>query len=245
MSGIKELFFSIQEQLSADLRGARSILSHPGAKGDASETNWITMLESHLPHRYQVSKGFVLDSNGNCSDQIDIIIYDRQYTPLLYNHSGQRFIPCESVYGVIEVKQVIDRSNLEYAGKKAASVRKLERTSTAITHAGGKYEPRPLTPILASIVAYESNWSPPLGNSLSVTLEMLDVNARIDLGCALSNGCFEAVYLTNGKVDLRRSENSIALLSFFLSLLQRLQAVGTVPAIDYAQYRKALEFDKL
>ena len=34
-------------------------------------------------------RAFVIDSRGECSDQIDIIIYDRQYSPFLYNNANQ------------------------------------------------------------------------------------------------------------------------------------------------------------
>lgn len=60
------------------------------------------MLQKHLPHRYQADKAFVIDSNGESSDQIDVVVYDRQYTPLLYNHDGQMFVPAESVYAIFE-----------------------------------------------------------------------------------------------------------------------------------------------
>lgn len=241
-SDVKNLFWSLQEQLAASLKSARSVTTHPGAKGDASEANWLALLESHLPNRYQINKAFILDSHGKCSDQIDVVIYDRQYTPLLYNKSGQLFIPAESVYAVFEVKQTLDRHNLEYAGAKAASVRRLNRTSTSIIHAGGKYTPRPLPPILAGILTFDGNWIPPLGDSLIATIQERPTEEQIDLGCVISAGSFDVSYADDRSVSLKRSDSSIALMSFFISLLDRLQSVGTVPAIDYGKYREALGF---
>jgi hypothetical protein len=72
------------------------------AKGEASEDVWIELLAAHLPYRYQVAKGIVIDANGRESHYIDVIIYDRQYTPLVFNKDGKRYIPAESVYAVIE-----------------------------------------------------------------------------------------------------------------------------------------------
>ena len=206
---MKALFYSLQDQLTANLRGTRSVLCHPGAKGEASEANWIAMLEAHLPKRYSVDKAFVVDSFGECSEEIDIVIYDRQYTPILYNHSRQLFIPAESVYGVLKVKQTLNKTNIEYASAKAVSVRKLERTSVAIVHAGGEYKPRPLTPILA----YESDWSPPFGDSFEAVLKAQSENEQIDLGCAVSSGSFEAKH-SNGNVEIRRADSSSALIFF-------------------------------
>ena len=102
---LSEIFITLQDQLETSLRGNRSVFSHPGSKGDASEINWLNMLEEHIPNRYQiVNKAFIIDLNGNVSDQIDLTIYDHQYTPILYNQDNQRFIPAESVYAVFEVR---------------------------------------------------------------------------------------------------------------------------------------------
>lgn len=89
---LKQQFLSLQKCLEANLNASRVSIEHPGAKGDASENSWLTMLKEHLPHRYQIDKAFVIDSEGEQSDQIDVVIYDRQYTPLLYNKDGHRCI---------------------------------------------------------------------------------------------------------------------------------------------------------
>ena len=81
---MRQLLISLQKQLSVTLQSNRETLCHPVAKGDATEDEWICLLKNHLPTRYQVDKATVIDSNGNQSEQIDVVIYDRQYTPLLY-----------------------------------------------------------------------------------------------------------------------------------------------------------------
>ena len=235
-SDAKSLFKSLQDQLEASLAGARAVLSHPGAKGSASEDNWIAMLRAHMPHRYQIDKAFVVDSEGAASDEIDIVIYDRQYTPLLYNLAGQRFVPAESVYAILESKQTFDKGNLEYAGRKAASVRNLKRTSAKIVHAGGEFEARGLPRILAGIVAFDSAWSPALGEALVTTLSERPEAERLDFGCAVSAGSFEVQYGESGIESFNQSDASTTLFFFFLTLLYRLQTLGTVPAIDYQSY---------
>jgi hypothetical protein len=237
---LKQLFLSLQEQLATDLRANRAIIEHPGAKGDATEVDWIKMLSNHLPRRYQVSKAFVVDVDGNCSEQIDLVIYDQQYCPLLFNRNGQTFIPAESVYAVFEVKQVLDKAKIKYAGGKAASVRNLRRTSARITHAGGVYEPRPLFNIIAGILCSESSWNPPLGDAFKSAIESLAVEERLDLGCVLQDGSFNVGYEPTNESLIETSTNDTALIHFFLHLLQKLQAVGTVPAMDISIYTRWL-----
>ncbi len=236
MNRIGNHFLALQHRLEAELQLDRQAVDHPGAKGEASELSWAGMLQKHLPVRYQVGKGFVFDSSGTPSRQIDLIIYDNQYTPLLLNQEHQRIVPAESVYAVFEVKQELDRGNLRYAGESVASVRGLSRTSAPIVHAGGEFKPRKLFPILGGILALESGWKPAIGEPLERTLAELPEAQRLDLGCAVRHGSFEAAYLDGGEVRVRTSRPSAALLHFFFQLVARLQALGTAPAIDYSCY---------
>ena len=50
----------------------------------------------------------MVDSEGAFSQQIDVVIFDRQYTPFIAHFEGQKVIPAESVYGVFEAKQLIN-----------------------------------------------------------------------------------------------------------------------------------------
>ncbi len=237
---LKKLFQGLQIQLEASLRAAREVIAHPGAKGEASELNWLRMLTDHLPARYHVSKAFVIDSAAQISDQVDIVIYDHQYSPLLFKQDGALFVPAESVYAVFEVKQELNKENIAYAGAKTASVRRLRRTSVPIPHAGGTFSPRQHFPILAGILSLDSTWKPPLGDSLTQALQALSKDARLDLGCALLKGAFDAFYSNSDPPSLKRSAPDSALVFLFLRLLQRLQQLGTVPAIDLGEYGREL-----
>jgi hypothetical protein len=238
---LTEILAGLQARLEGELRGNRAAVTHPGARGEASEDDWLHILKDHLPHRYQADRAFVIDANGACSDQIDIVVYDRQYSPFLYNQVNQRYVPAESVYGVLEVKQDLSRDHLLYAGEKAASVRRLHRTSARIPHAGGAYEPRPLPRIVAGLVTYQSSWSPAFGVPFRDALGELGPEAQIDVGCALVNGAFEATYRTGHPVDVTVAEGSRSLVQFLMRLLKQLQALATAPAIDYQAYLARFE----
>lgn len=100
---LADILDGLQARLEGGLRGNRAAVTHPGARGEASEDDWLRVLNDHLPRRYKVDRAFVIDSLGGCSEQIDIVIYDHQYSPYLYNQANQRYVPAESVYGVLEV----------------------------------------------------------------------------------------------------------------------------------------------
>ena len=83
---IKDILIMRSKALHLDLNFD---LSHPTSQGDQCEGKWIEFLKSFLPNRYAVAKGFVFDSKGSISDQIDVIIYDPHHSPLIF--IGERY----------------------------------------------------------------------------------------------------------------------------------------------------------
>lgn len=237
---LHDLFLSLQQQLVAKLVTNRRNIKHSGTKGDATELCWLEMLNSYLPQRYHAAKAFVIDSKGQVSDQIDIVIFDRQYSPFLFNQDNALYVPAESVYAVIEVKQDIDKTVIEYAGNKTASVRQLKRTSSPISHAGGEFPPKEHFEILSGIIALDCKWNPPFGESFINSIKELSQEKRIHLGCALRSGAFDVTYLDDAEPVVETCGAEESLVFFFLHLLARLQQLGTVPAMNITQYAKSL-----
>jgi len=236
---LKEVFLSLQDELETRLQVGRAAIRHPGTKGDASELNWRELLGAYLPQRYCVNKAFVVDSLGQCSDQIDIVIHDRQYSPLLFNHAGAIYVPAESVYCVLEVKQEISKSNLAYAIEKSASVRKLKRTSVPIQHAGGEYAARQPFEILAGVLALDGVLD--LESLLKRELTRKEPHNRLDIGCAVRAGGFDIGYSESGEINrFELNTGNSALVFFLMRLIHRLRGLATAPAMDFAPYEKFL-----
>ena len=237
---LRDLFIGLQAQMVAKLNTNRSGISHPGAKGDASELNWIQWLKEYLPKRYCVDKAFVIDCEDNLSHQMDVVIYDRQYTPFAFKQDSVIYIPAESVYAVFEVKQELNKGYIDYAGEKFESVRALKRTSVPIPHAGGIFPAKSFNNIISGILTLSSSWAEPLGKSFEDNIISLPDVKRIDLGCVLQSGSFRIDY--NKKPALiEKSTKEESLMFFFLKLLADLQLVGTIPAMDINSYINALD----
>jgi len=233
---IRDIFLGLQSQMRARLSLNRKILTHPVAKGDATELEWIDMLSAYLPSRYRADKAFVIDCEGSISDQIDIVIYDRHYSPFILKQNGATYIPAESVYVIIEVKPILNKAHLAYASRKAASVRKLKRTTAPIVHAGGKIDnPKKPFDILAGILTINGE----LSDKLKSVLTKLPPSKFLHFGCSLDHVSF---WFKEGAYEL--SARDEALIHFFLNLLDQLQQLGTVPAIDLKAYVQALKKGK-
>ncbi len=242
---LDKVFSTISTPLKAILYESSSVIEHDVTKGDASEFQWLKYLKTYLPKRYTADKGFVIDSDGLISEQQDIIIYDRQYTPTLLDQEGVLYVPAESVYGVIEVKQELNREYVTYAGQKIASVRKLKRESVEFTAAGAtgaaclKTDPKH---IIGGLVCLKSGWADGIDStSLLPALDQVKgIDQQIDIVCCLGYGSFVAQYNSTG-IKLRKSYPEAALVFFFLNLLTQLRTLATVCAIDYDKYSKSLE----
>lgn len=234
---LPQLLAGLHADIQQKLEIVRKSFGHPGAKGDASEQVWLALLQTYLPMRYQAAKAHVVDSRGQFSDQIDVVIFDRQYSPFIFQFSGETVVPAESVYAAFEAKQSINAAQIEYAQDKIASVRKLHRTSLPIPYAKGTYPAKPLTPILGGLLTFESDWSPPLGDSLRQALEASDVNRRLDLGCVAAHGHFVWDEAKGAHTIVAEGKPATA---FLFKLIAQLQLSGTVPMIDIEAYAKWL-----
>ena len=237
---LPELLLGLQERLATELKVGRQVIGHPGAKGAVSENEWCRTIGQFLPTRYEITSAIVIDADGNTSDFIDLVIYDQHHSPLLFEQEGFRYIPAESVYAIFEVKQETRPGTIEYAITKAASVRRLRRTSAPFVNAGGRTGARELFRITAGILTTTSGWSPALGDSLEDALATADEDGQLELGCAITDGSFEATYAENGAVTLERSKPEASLMFFLLRLFEHLRQMGTVPAINH-DYGRSLE----
>ncbi|MEM5433486.1 conserved protein of unknown function (plasmid) [Cupriavidus taiwanensis] len=232
---LKQLFAGLQGKLAGELELARATVRHPGDKGGMVEANWLAMLRQHLPERYRVDKATVIDSRGQCSDSIDVVIYDRQYSHLVMQHEAFRYVPAEAVYAVFEVKQTLDKSHLEYAGAKAASVRGLYRTSATTVDIRGETPAKPPIPILAGLLCTHAAWTPAFGEPFQTTMTALTDAHALELGCVASAGAF---HREGDTIDCRGAETALAF--FLFALLLRLQRVGTVAPVDFRAYMEHL-----
>lgn len=236
---LHEVFAGQEATLLAELNAGKQA-GHSGVQGSGTEDRWIALLRERLPHRYEVTRAIVVDSTGHRSQQIDVVIHDRHFSPKFWEYGDHHYVPAECVYAVFEVKPELNREYVLYAGEKAASVRALHRTSTSFGWALGPMPPRPLFPILSGILCDNSSWIPPFGEPFGKALNDVGTDGRIDLGCVLGHGAFEVPYDgVAGQVTVSGADT--ALVTFLLKLLHRLQGLGSASAIDYSAYARWIE----
>lgn len=245
---LKGLYSDMQKEMISKLRVGAGAFEHSGTKGEDTELNWIEWFRAYFPKRYAVDKGVVIDHSGKQSEQIDLIIYDTQYSHFVFHHNDKLLIPAESIYAVFEVKQVLNKKHMDYARKKAASVRELQRTSVGIQHAGGVFTPKALHEIVAGVLTTKSDWAYPFEQYIVKYASPQNHMERLDIACCISNctvvfdnNTFVEKYDENAHPTVKYCNKDTSLVYLLLGLLKKLQNIGTVPAIDFLKYSEGMD----
>ena len=159
---MKDLMGSTRTQMTAELAKIRAASEHAGVKGQSAEEVLATFLRRHLPASLGVTTGHVVDSYGNRSTQVDVIIYDATRTPALFTSAdgGVDVLPAEGVLAVIEVKMHLKSSQLNGVRSNCESVVALARDAyygDPIPKFLGYGDAWAELPIYYSVFAFESD----------------------------------------------------------------------------------------
>ncbi|MEX0966102.1 MAG: DUF6602 domain-containing protein [Bacteroidia bacterium] len=84
-------------------------LRHKLNKGEIRELFLNELLSNFITEQFGIGTGIIVDSYGNQSHQIDVILYDNRILPPMIKNSNLGVYPLESVLAVIEVKSSISR----------------------------------------------------------------------------------------------------------------------------------------
>ena len=125
---VAELIQRMGEQLSQEFETAG--LGTTGTiQGDAREKAIRDKLQEVLSGNNAVTKGVVIDSYGNASQQTDIVIHESDQCPVfnIGGPDGESYIPCEGVWAAGEVKSRLRREDLRSICEHSLSVKQLKR----------------------------------------------------------------------------------------------------------------------
>lgn len=88
--------------------------THRGLTGSYREKMWLSFFRSIIPQKYSLAQGvIIIDSYGNQSKEVDIAVFDEQYTPYVFQFDSIKFIPIEAVAVVISCKSGEVKKNNE------------------------------------------------------------------------------------------------------------------------------------
>lgn len=126
---IAEYFRYISNKLNADSEEIRSFFSsHRPSAGSNREGLVADFLSKHLPDKYEISHGLILSSEGEFSNQADIVISDKQNNAPLFSDRVEPIWLVEAVYSLIEVKTSLSPSVIDDCISKCKRFKSINRS---------------------------------------------------------------------------------------------------------------------
>jgi len=123
----QHIFSQAAKKLRQDFDELSSV-PHAGLKGQEAEDIVRRFLKGHLPKRFDVGSGFVIDPTDNISKQTDVIIYDAINCPVYRASDTAAIIPSDNVASVIEVKSRLDKDARREAFANISEMKGLSKT---------------------------------------------------------------------------------------------------------------------
>lgn len=99
---LEKYWEGVHSALDVRLRVAKEYLKHP-ATGISAENYFRDLLKEYLPRRFVAEPGFTVNTDGERSKNIDIIIADTFHIPPLCSEPNYKVFAIESVCAAIEI----------------------------------------------------------------------------------------------------------------------------------------------
>jgi len=122
-----DLFKDVENNMLSSFDGCDSKVPHAGEKGGIRERRVRDFLTDHLPRKYGVGSGHIIDKCGNVSLQEDIVIFDQSNCPLLGIDRYYQIFPCETVSATVEVKSRLDSAEVTNCLEHCERLQTLDR----------------------------------------------------------------------------------------------------------------------
>jgi hypothetical protein len=154
---IAGLISKAAKKLRDDFEHIRETISHSGEKGGETEEKVREFLNGHLPKRFHATKGFVIDAENQMSDHQDVIIYDEQSSPVYKYDGANQIVSADAVAAIMEVKAVLNKSQLQEAFAKIEEVKRLRKRPISEMDQKATESTLTTTGTLGIILGFESN----------------------------------------------------------------------------------------
>jgi hypothetical protein len=157
----RKIFRGISQKLRIDFENTAEV-KHPGSRGTMRENGLKDFLGAgRLPSKYGIGSGEIVGRVLDTSRQSDLVIYDNlNGVKLLYDADIQVF-PIDSVYGIIEVKSALSKTELIDSLEKIKRLKEMAPGGAVSQSVGNGFQmvhkrPRPFGMVFAYSLADNS-----------------------------------------------------------------------------------------
>ncbi len=191
----------------------------PGTAGDQGEENWASLLKQWLPQTFHiVTKGRIINSKGETSPQVDVLVLKPEYPFGLLN---KKLYLADAVLAAFECKLTLKATDLMKLYNNSVKIRSLLSHNLKPTI----YD-EIQSPILYGLLAHSHNWKKDENTIKKIAIKIHENDALIlthpiqipDFICIADTGCWLAIKspLPQMSVDrvLRKDYQKIIMTSY-------------------------------
>lgn len=241
---LNDVFNSLETSLNSDMDIR---IEHNLEDGKYREYLIKNILNKIVPKKYSITNGFIIDSDNNRTEEMDIIIYDSNYVPPFFDET-YTIVPIEAVVAIIQVKTTLTKKQLNEAMKNINSIDKLNaKTGGKIIGANGKelIEERRIQPykiIVSKTSKIGKNYNFASELKSADIIYIVDNNYKLFVKNKSNKGVVnkdldELLNYQTKETSIECYENE-KLLIFSLTLLDKLKLINNSIIINYQEYLK-------
>ncbi|TKH43950.1 hypothetical protein C1I60_11370 [Paenibacillus terrae] len=130
---ISENYIHLEKSITSQLNMAAE--RHHVTSGTFREDIWKSLFEQIIPRKFSIEQSvFLIDSHGHVSKEVDLAIFDEQYTPYIFRHGRIKYIPIEAVAVVVQCKSKnVKGKDMKVLTDWSRSITKLNTSLRSIT----------------------------------------------------------------------------------------------------------------
>jgi len=204
MIKLEAVFHGIKEKMLIDFKEISSQITHRGSKGKMREIEIIKeYLSKYLPGNIGISNGEIIATNDFVSSECDIVLYEKNSTPYLIHKDGYQVFPIECIYGVIEIKSLLDSKQLQDSIHKIKELKKMPKAA---------YEPQK-GPVIKETTLYGKKWNyfPTIGMIISydsIELETLKETYLTEVKDLPLEQYVDSIWILNKGMIIHHNQNT-------------------------------------
>ena len=215
----------------------------PGTTGDQAEEHWAEWLREWLPPTYKVvTKGRIIDQNGEASPQIDILVLKSFYPEKL--HSNKHYLSV-GVIAAFECKTTLRANHILEAIVTGSKIKELYGNRE-----GSPYKELH-TPIIYGLLAHSHNWkgegSKPedriMDGLLNPVLSILHPRLKLDLLCVADLGTWVLLNMVLPSTPAFSEEVRSGYIGFIPSRAKEIEEDFTAIGSFYANFMERLAWE--
>ena len=125
--GVARYYKTLQRIFALQSEILTGVLPHAGERGRNDEERFRNFLIRVIPRKFSIGTGFVVcsDISVPASSQTDVVIYDEIHNSPLHRELSAFIYPIEIVYGVVEVKGLLQKKDIRKTIDDIRKIRKL------------------------------------------------------------------------------------------------------------------------